>query len=362
MSDAFFAPCNPECPVAQNFMLVNRLQWEAWTEVLPGLGEDADLSFRALARRFGITGYRVECIVRARYMLSYMPQLSRIQESEWLLDIERVCALGRVLKGVPTGRLVDVDDVLATLFTPRRPGQHLPEPAELRRAVEEMLNVEKEESPKERYQCLKYRDNSLISFAADSVTIETIDRLVRKRAMKDGIPLADALVSLILDPVKTRVVVNLFKPEGATEAYLPGTGFVTPPVDAPERVLLPASVEGYTPTDAIRAFVEARDGTCRFPGCTVPAYLCQLDHRIEYDAGGETSTANLTAVCQKHHNIKTDRRALYVLDPVSGDIHWLFADGTWEVTIPEGVMSSRWKMTVAQRLGLMDSEELSFTA
>ncbi len=37
---------------------------------------------------------------------------------------------------------------------------------------------------------------------------------------------------------------------------------------------------GYTPSKALADFVRARDLTCRFPGCDVPAINCQLDHTI----------------------------------------------------------------------------------
>lgn len=353
----YFAPCNPDCPVAQANVMVNRMQWNTWMEILPALEDDADLSFRSVARRSGVTVYRAECIVRGLYVMSFLPRLTRLQEKWWMLDLERICAIGRALKGVTDYELVDV--MLADLFTPTRPGQHLPEPAEIRRAIEELLNITRqEEKVKDRYLTLKTGTDSLITFVSDPTTIEAIDRLVEKRARKDGIDKSEALVALILDPVKTSVVVNLFQREGSSLAYLPGTGFVEP--QGQTRELSPGEVKGYRPSEAIRAFVEARDGTCRWPGCKVPAHRCQLDHRIEFDRGGMTSTDNLVCLCAHHHNIKTDRRAFYVLDPVSGDIYWLFTDGTWEATVPEGVTGSNWRMTVAQRLGFIDEEELSF--
>src|SRR5699024_11010494 len=85
----------------------------------------------------------------------------------------------------------------------------------------------------------------------------------------------------------------------------------------------------YRPTDAIRTFVEGRDGTCLWPGCSVPAQHCQLDHRHNFDEGGPTSPSNLFALCQHHHNVKTDTRAHYIVDPISDVIYWIFEDGTW---------------------------------
>ena len=82
--------------------------------------------------------------------------------------------------------------------------------------------------------------------------------------------------------------------------------------------------------DAVRAFIEARDGTCRRADCTVDAKHAQRGHRVETGEGADTCTDNLTAVCQHHHNVKTDRRCDYILDPATGTVYWLFECGIWE--------------------------------
>lgn len=61
----------------------------------------------------------------------------------------------------------------------------------------------------------------------------------------------------------------------------------------------------YRPSAALADFVRCRDITCRFPGCDVPADLCDLDHTVPYHAGGPTHASNLKAECRKHHLIKT---------------------------------------------------------
>lgn len=74
------------------------------------------------------------------------------------------------------------------------------------------------------------------------------------------------------------------------------------------RVIGHGATELYTPTEAIAAFVRGRDGTCRFPGCDVPALKCDLDHVMRFlpdNAGGPTSTENLHCLCRKHHMMKT---------------------------------------------------------
>lgn len=75
-------------------------------------------------------------------------------------------------------------------------------------------------------------------------------------------------------------------------------------VDAHTGVTLETMTPRYRPTEAMRRFVQVRDGTCRFPGCGVQARRCQLDHVVPAPAG-PTSPANLIALCQHHHRLKT---------------------------------------------------------
>ena len=51
--------------------------------------------------------------------------------------------------------------------------------------------------------------------------------------------------------------------------------------------------------------MRARDLTCRWPGCDVPATHCQLDHTIPYADGGPTHAGNMKCYCPTHHLLKT---------------------------------------------------------
>ncbi|MBO0842916.1 MAG: HNH endonuclease [Nocardioides sp.] len=63
--------------------------------------------------------------------------------------------------------------------------------------------------------------------------------------------------------------------------------------------------DGYRPTPRQRRQAELTHETCAFPGCTVSAEDCDLDHRVPYDEGGPTVSSNLTPLCRKHHRAKT---------------------------------------------------------
>ena len=51
-----------------------------------------------------------------------------------------------------------------------------------------------------------------------------------------------------------------------------------------------------------RMAVEDRDGTCRVPGCERTRGL-QVHHVTHWEDGGATDTANLVALCSRHHRL-----------------------------------------------------------
>ncbi len=59
----------------------------------------------------------------------------------------------------------------------------------------------------------------------------------------------------------------------------------------------------HDPPADLDRFVRVRDGMCRFPGCRTQAAGCDLDHTVPYPEG-ETSAANLHALCRRHHRLK----------------------------------------------------------
>ncbi|MCT1516140.1 HNH endonuclease signature motif containing protein [Dietzia cercidiphylli] len=69
------------------------------------------------------------------------------------------------------------------------------------------------------------------------------------------------------------------------------------------------------PPDLARR-VRMRDGTCRHPGCAVPAESCDIDHIVPFNhsdpsSGGLTIEKNLMCMCRRHHRYKTFSDAHY---------------------------------------------------
>jgi hypothetical protein len=90
----------------------------------------------------------------------------------------------------------------------------------------------------------------------------------------------------------------------------------------------PPPVDRYEPTPAQRRFVQARDRTCRHPGCRRPARWTDVDHVHAYAEGGQTACTNLCSLCRRHHRLKTHAPG------------WRFHmtdDGVLSVTTPSGV-------------------------
>jgi hypothetical protein len=75
------------------------------------------------------------------------------------------------------------------------------------------------------------------------------------------------------------------------------------------------------PTSGMRRHVEARNRTCIFPGCRMPAIGCDLDHRIPWAQGGPTSTDNFAPLCRHDHIIK-DRLGWKHRALPNGDHQW----------------------------------------
>lgn len=59
------------------------------------------------------------------------------------------------------------------------------------------------------------------------------------------------------------------------------------------------SVRLFTPGQ--RRAVWLRDGSCTFPGCTVPAQWCDAHHVDWWSRGGGTDVSNAALLCQRHH-------------------------------------------------------------
>ena len=99
----------------------------------------------------------------------------------------------------------------------------------------------------------------------------------------------------------------------------------------------------YRPSAELARRVRLRDGTCRHPGCAIPADDCDLDHVVPFNhadptAGGQTVEANLVSQCRRHHRFKTFSDWTYQLQP-DGTLIVTTPDGTVMLTRPDGPLA-----------------------
>lgn len=74
------------------------------------------------------------------------------------------------------------------------------------------------------------------------------------------------------------------------------------------------------PTRSQRRRIEARDRTCVFPGCRMPAIDSDIDHKKTWQEGGATTEDNLVPLCRRDHCLKHNGWIYEILD--NGDCCW----------------------------------------
>ncbi|MFZ2504305.1 MAG: HNH endonuclease signature motif containing protein, partial [Nocardioides sp.] len=92
------------------------------------------------------------------------------------------------------------------------------------------------------------------------------------------------------------------------------------------------STEAYRIPDPLARLIRARDGHCRFPGCSIHARFCDIDHARAWPAG-PTAAWNLLLLCRRHHRIKQTPGWTLTLDP-DGVATWTDPTGRRRQTSP----------------------------
>jgi hypothetical protein len=60
----------------------------------------------------------------------------------------------------------------------------------------------------------------------------------------------------------------------------------------------------HDPSRRLEHLIIARNATCATPGCDAAAATTDMEHRIPWEDGGETSEHNLDPACRRHHRTK----------------------------------------------------------
>ena len=100
--------------------------------------------------------------------------------------------------------------------------------------------------------------------------------------------------------------------------------------------VLSLGAEHYEVTAALRRYLQVRDERCRYPGCSRPAHLCDIDHVKEFARGGPTDHDNLLCLCRRDHQDK-DRGWTLRMEP-DGTAIWTSPYGRVRITRPAVVI------------------------
>ena len=375
--DAYYIVNDPNDPLAVKATEIRKQDYLFWNEVKPDLEEDFDISCHTLSTRTGLSERRTRDITNALYRLAELQLTKALQETCYFLDFSRLITIDAVLSklgDIPTEILERIDQELARYLTPTKPGQVLPSNTNLRRKLNGLIAVEDPHPNEDKepdagndsyFTYHSFGGKAGLAVEFDEPTMLAIDEHVSKAAEEHNLTKAEALAKLILGEIESRakVVLHMYRAhdQEAAPAFIRGFGWISPEtadslrptqtrdMDLAKRM----ESESYVTPPLVGAYVEGRDGVCRWPGCNRPAENCQKDHRIDHAQGGKTAGSNLASLCQHHHNIKTDGGAFYIMDPHTGDIVWLFDDGRWEYDEPQGPLAPKnknWALTVGQAI------------
>ena len=342
------------------------------------LGNDYDIEVAELMSLTGRSKAFITSGIDGYSRLRDLPLLRSFHELHKLVDVPRLAAIDRTLCVLPPETDTDTfalfDELLLEMFTPATRGRPLPSVWKLTRVLRHLVaevdssvnfnpvkrrRREKSQVPTARFMPIGDGTAGL-SLTADTATIAGVDAFVGATARAHKLGLAETIIKLLTGQLAPEAHATIQVYSVAGQAFMPRYGWLADSVDAlfgrSERTVTDldatadSRVDGYVPTPKMAAYIRARDGTCVFPGCHVPAERCQLDHRIPYGEGGRTTPPNLYCLCQRHHNMKTDRRAFYVPDPATGETLWLFSTGSWAIAEDTGILrpqvtptQPRWK-------------------
>ncbi|MFP7366535.1 HNH endonuclease signature motif containing protein [Corynebacterium callunae] len=368
----FYSVNNPDNPLAVQKTKLRELEHLFWQDALPEDTEDHSTAMASLATVTGVPRDYISRLSIAFATLRDLPQLEALQLELFHLDCTRLIAISNALAGINPTNLPEADRLLREFLTATSPNQVLPSAAAISRRIKDirdMLDDARATGSRGTQDDVSFGvdfkpDGSAeVGATVDAVDGYIINEAVTKHAKANELTYGEAFSDILRNKIHVVVHLNLYSASDLAESpvWASGIGWLdakagqfwsaratkTRNMDEAAKI----TTDKHDPPPALRAAIIGRDGTCRFPGCSVPAHKAQVDHRIPFEEGGETSLEGTGSLCQHHHNMKTDGRINYLLDPYSGIIVWLMGDGTWSVTEPNGPLSpknARWAQTVAQ--------------
>ncbi|MDO5668780.1 MAG: HNH endonuclease signature motif containing protein [Corynebacterium sp.] len=372
----YYSCASPYDRVSVQGTRLRRSDYRLWQEMLPDAEADIALVVAGLKRQLGRGDGYITSALYAHLRITEMPQLRALQESMFHLDLDRLKAIDAVMSKADTTvteNLHFIDAEITAYLTPSRPNQLLPSAAQIRRklnaiiqGLDDSISTDDSPAPSEgSVEAVYDGDRAFLNVEMEPMQIKEIENRVRKLAKREKISQAEALRRLVRGEGKTDIVLDFYRATDVPDApaWVPGVGWI--PAAQADRLVQQATltrdmdalydkvVADYkTPAD-IRSVVIGLDGTCSDGDCLCHEDRTQMDHRIDHKDGGPTTAAHLAALCPTHHNIKTDGRVFYLIDPITRDKYFLYEDGTWVMVEAKGPLAPKtknWLQTFSQRV------------
>ncbi len=389
MNEPYFTVCSPDDPLAQITRRARQADYDAWQACYRTAGpvdageRDWDEHAATLAVSIGSTKRRIEQHLIAFDYLERLPRLKALIEEMMHLDTYVLVRIAEVLLKLHPSLDGNpevwefIDEELTAYLTPTKPAQLVPGANNIVRKLQRVLLVLQKELPKPPppdpdsdrdagFQSYPDgTDTTALAFSHDTGLAAILEETIRSHATAQGMTMTQAHADLLLNKAQVKIHLNLYQAHDVDEAPMflsdntmlseEGQRQVAPFITATRDIDAVDGVvtEGYQPTAAQRAFIEGRDGYCRWVGCGKKAKDCDKDHRINHADGGATSTDQMVSACRPHHNRKTEGLVYYAFDHHTGNVYWLYKDGSWVVDEPKGPLAPanrRWLATLADRL------------
>ncbi|MEO5307075.1 HNH endonuclease [Corynebacterium sp. c8Ua_99] len=371
-TEPYWAHENSEDELSALARATNRAQLELIEACCPAGDDDVENHAARISVRLGITRSEALRICDIGLLLEKMPQLAEYARESCALSMRQLGIIAHGVVGIEPDQIPDAEKKILALVTPRKRRQAMIGPRTLTTKIgdiaadlddraradgtiptitdtESVTLVERPDSYSQIILTLR-PDRAYFAMCA----IETVFRANEEMTQ------ADAFVELIHQRTNAEVVLNVFREPHSDDAWLDGAGWLGALVTEEwmqkvthVRLSADSATNGYRPTPAQVARVHGRDGTCRFPGCEVPAYKCDIDHIAPYnqedpEAGGPTDTQNLHCLCRKHHNLKT-HKLWDITAYEDGSEVWSSADGVTAATVPAGPLAGFGRQTFDKR-------------
>lgn len=374
--DIPFAHEDPDDPVGVAGLLRKAQDLLVGKLAAPEHWEDVEDHISRIHPRLGVPRSLGLAYCNLGLVLRRMPELAALLDERPFLPMAHLNVIVRSVYPLRDEVLPAVERELLEFLAPKKPGQAMCGPRalgnHLRRSIEahdpDMRPKDPDEPPPPRPPTeeldIDERDAEFTALTAvlPADQAREVVLIIDAIARKEDCTRPQALVRAVQGTATVGVTVNIYRDVWGGPAWMAGAGWLdrTATEDWCSRITgvrlaSNGSAEGYAPTEAMTAFLEGRDGTCRFPGCEHPAHKCDKDHIRPYDrddpaAGGSTDTANMHCLCRRHHNLKTAGLWDVEAHPDGSEV-WTSADRRHRyTTMPEGPLARFGRRTFAQRI------------